>query len=203
MKNVTLPPAQEAVYSQLFIDNPIRKISFDRAYAVMQESRALQLSGEMNHEDMMGALNEVEALVNEQGYTKKVRKRIFMVACELMLSREMDLLDPIAFAMSFTDKTAYIFVQIPVDPGEKQFEWLSNLQQLDDLIGGLNSMTVKELKQLRLRLLKNPYDEGTYNQKIFNWLDVARKCDLPLLYDFQMESPAACYVCVIAKVPIL
>ena len=202
MKNVTLPPAQEAVYSQLFTENPLRKIQFDQAYSLVQQHRVLQMNGGMEHEDILEALSQVEAEVGRQGYSKKVRKRIFMAACELMLSREMGLFDPIAFALAFTADAAYIFVQMPVETGEKQFEWLSNLQQLDDLLGGLNSMSDKELKHLKLRLLNNPYDEGTYHQNIFNWLDVARRCEVPLLYDFQLETPAACYASIIARVPV-
>jgi hypothetical protein len=199
MKNLSLPPAQEAVYSHLFSENPMRKILFDQAKEAMENHVILKERGELEHDQIMDILRKIEILLATTPYSKKTKKRVFMVACELMLSRDMGLYDPIAFTLGESEDAFSLYTKIPIDVGDSQYQWLAKLEELDELFNSFNTMTKKELKKFRVALFTKPYDEWP-QQKNFNWVDVARKCKRPLFYDFHMKSPAECYIAIIAQV---
>lgn len=199
MKSITLPPAQEAIYSQLFSDNPIRKIYFDQARELLEAQLLIEVKGDLEHEQSLIILQNIEKIMATKDFKKKTKKRVFMVACELMLSRDMGLYDPIAFSLGESEQYFLIYTKIPIEVGDGQFQWLSKLEEFDELFNSFNTMSNKELQKFRLALFMKPYEDVSA-QKVFNWIDVVRKCKRPLFYDFQMDSPSECYISIIARV---
>lgn len=189
-------PNEESLFEELFQDNSSRKKHFESVYDSIAGHTVLHLQKNINHKVVLEALHGLEDYLQGKDYSITSKKRVFMVVYESVQNLELEWM---AIELKIIDcPDSFIVYSVLSEKVATDSQWMHDLKQASKIITNINSLTRKELRDIRINILKN---HDTQSHLVYSsWLNVGLRVTPPLLYHFEIIESEECVLQIIAKI---